>query len=165
MDEVKVIDDQKRDFSLNRPVKRETTQFIVTQLGGEQYGIDIKYISNIIRMSKITRVPKVPNYIKGVINVRGVVIPTISLRLKMGLPEDEVTKKTRIIILTLEQHESIGVLVDEVKEVVTLDEEHIERMGYEKDEKERFLSGVGKADGKLISLLDITSVLAEVVDV
>ena len=165
MDEVKVMDDQKRDFSLNRPVKRETTQFIVTQLGGEQYGIDIKYISNIIRMSKITRVPKVPNYVKGVINVRGVVIPTISLRLKMGLPEDEVTKKTRIIILSLEQHESIGVLVDEVKEVVTLDEEHIERMGYEKDDKERFLSGVGKADGKLISLLDITSVLAEVVDV
>ncbi len=165
MDEVKVIDDQKRDMTLNRPAKRDTTQFIVTQLGGEQYGIDIKYISNIIRMSKITRVPKVPDYIKGVINVRGVVIPTISLRLKMGLPEDEVTKKTRIIILTLEQHESIGVLVDEVKEVVTLDEDHIERMGYEKDDKERFLSGVGKADGKLISLLDITSVLAEVVDV
>ncbi len=85
--------------------------------------------------------------------------------MKMGLPEDEVTKKTRIIILTLEQHESIGVLVDEVKEVVTLDEEHIERMGYEKDDKERYLSGVGKSDGKLISLLDITSVLAEVVDV
>ncbi|MDE7476909.1 MAG: chemotaxis protein CheW [Lachnospiraceae bacterium] len=165
MDEVKVMDEQRRDASLNRPVKHDTTQFIVTQLGGEQYGIDIKYISNIIRVSKITRVPKVPNYIKGVINVRGVVIPTISLRLKMGLPEDVVTKKTRIIILTLEQHESIGVLVDEVKEVVTLDEEHIERMGYEKDEKERFLSGVGKSDEKLISLLDITSVLAEVVDV
>lgn len=165
MDEVKIMDEKKRSVSLNRPVEHDTTQFIVTQLGGEQYGIDIKYISNIIRMSKITRVPKVPNYIKGVINVRGVVIPTISLRLKMGLPEDQVTKKTRIIILTLEQHESIGVLVDEVKEVVTLDEEHIERMGYEKDEKERFLSGVGKADGKLISLLDITSVLAEIVDV
>ena len=130
MDEVKIMDEKKRNVSLNRPVEHDTTQFIVTQLGGEQYGIDIKYISNIIRMSKITRVPKVPNYIKGVINVRGVVIPTISLRLKMGLPEDQVTKKTRIIILTLEQHESIGVLVDEVKEVVTLDEEHIERMGY-----------------------------------
>ncbi|MBO5033942.1 MAG: chemotaxis protein CheW [Lachnospiraceae bacterium] len=154
-----------RNESLNRPVEHDTTQYIVTQLGGEQYGIDIKYISNIIRMSKITRVPKVSNYIKGVINVRGVVIPTISLRLKMGLPEDEITKKTRIIILTLDQHESIGVLVDEVKEVVTLDEEHTERMSYEKDDKERYLSGVGKADGKLISLLDITAVLAEVVDV
>jgi purine-binding chemotaxis protein CheW len=82
----------------------------------------------------------------------------------MGLADDEITKKTRIIILTLEQHESIGVLVDEVREVVTLDEEHIERMGYEKDEKDRFLSGVGKTDGRLISLLDITSVLADVVD-
>ncbi|MDE6220264.1 MAG: chemotaxis protein CheW [Lachnospiraceae bacterium] len=165
MNEVKVMDEQKRDVSLNRPTKRDTTQFIVTRLGSEQYGIDIKYISNISRMLKITRVPKVPNYIKGVINVRGVVIPTISLRLKMGLPEDEITKKTRIIILTLERHESIGVLVDEVKEVVTLDEEHIERMGYEKDDKERFLSGVGKSDEKLISLLDITSVLADIVDV
>lgn len=165
MDEIKVMDEQMRNESLNRPVEHDTTQYIVTQLGGEQYGIDIKYISNIIRMSKITRVPKVSNYIKGVINVRGVVIPTISLRLKMGLPEDEITKKTRIIILTLDQHESIGVLVDEVKEVVTLDEEHTERMSYEKDDKERYLSGVGKADGKLISLLDITAVLAEVVDV
>jgi purine-binding chemotaxis protein CheW len=168
MDEVKTIDAEQKERrlreSLNRPIERETTQYIVTQLGGEQYGIDIKYISNIIRMSKITRVPKVSNYIKGVINVRGVVIPTLSLRLKMGLEDDEITKKTRIIILTLEQHESIGILVDEVKEVVTLDEEHIERMGYEKDEKDRFLSGVGKADGRLISLLDITSVLADVVD-
>lgn len=164
MDEIKVMDEQKRNESLNRHVELDTTQFIVAQLGGEQYGIDIKYISNIIRMSKITRVPKVSDYIVGVINVRGVVIPTISLRLKMGLPGDEITKKTRIIILTLEQHESIGVLVDEVKEVVTLDEEHIEKMGYEKDDKERFLSGVGKADGKLISLLDITSVLSDVVE-
>lgn len=164
MDEVKVMDEQQRNESLNRHVELDTTQFIVAQLGGEQYGIDIKYISNIIRMSRITRVPKVSNYIVGVINVRGVVIPTISLRLKMGLPGDEITKKTRIIILTLEQHESIGVLVDEVKEVITLDEEHIEKMGYEKDEKERFLSGVGKTEGRLISLLDITSVLADVME-
>jgi purine-binding chemotaxis protein CheW len=172
MEDIKIVDpdvqkeqrERRLRESLNRPIEQVTTQFIVTQLGGEQYGIDIKYISNIIRMSKITRVPKVANYIKGVINVRGVVIPTISLRLKMGLEDDEITKKTRIIILTLEAHESIGVLVDEVKEVVTLDEDHIERMGYEKDDKDRFLSGVGKADGRLISLLDITSVLSDVVD-
>lgn len=164
MDEVKVMDEQKRNESLNRHVELDSTQFIVIQLGDEQYGIDIKYISNIIRMSKITRVPKVSDYIVGVINVRGVVIPTISLRLKMGLAGDVITKKTRIIILTLEQHESIGVLVDEVKEVVTLDEDHVERMGYEKDERERFLSGVGKTEGRLISLLDITSVLADVME-
>ena len=164
MEEVKTIDEQKRNESLNRPIEHDTIQYIVTQLGEEQYGIDIKYISNIGRMQKITRVPKVSRYIKGVINLRGEVIPTISLRLKMGLPEDEITKKTRIIILKLEQHESIGVLVDEVKEVVTLDEEHIERVSYDKDDKAKFLSGVGKVDKKLISLLDITSVLADVVE-
>ena len=159
MEEVKTIDEQKRNESLNRPIEHDTIQYIVTQLGEEQYGIDIKYISNIGRMQKITRVPKVSSYIKGVINLRGEVIPTISLRLKMGLPEDEITKKTRIIILKLEQHESIGVLVDEVKEV-----EHIERVSYDKDDKAKFLSGVGKVDKKLISLLDITSVLADVVE-
>ena len=91
MDEVKVMDEQKRNESLNRPVEHDTTQFIVTQLGNEQYGIDIKYISNIVRMQKITRVPQVYSYIKGVINLRGEVIPTISLRLKMGLSDDEIS--------------------------------------------------------------------------
>lgn len=159
MEEVKVLDEQKRLESLNRPREYDTTQYIVTQLGDEQYGIDIKLISNIVRMQKITRVPKVADYIKGVINLRGEVIPILSLRLKMGLMEDEITKKTRIIILTLEQHESLGVLVDEVKEVVTLDEEHIEKVSYEKDEKAKYLCGVGKYDEKLISLLDINAVL------
>lgn len=161
MDEIKVMDEQQRAESLNRPREYNTTQYIVTQLGEEQYGIDIKLISNIVRMQKITRVPKVSSYIRGVINLRGEVIPVISLRLKMGLQDDEITKKTRIIILTLEQHESIGVLVDEVKEVVTLDEEHVEKVSYDKDDKSKFLSGVGKYDEKLISLLDINAVLAE----
>ena len=161
MEELRVMDDQKRAESLNRPREYNTTQYIVTQLGEEQYGIDIKLISNIVRMQKITRVPKVTPYIRGVINLRGEVIPVISLRLKMGLSDDEITKKTRIIILTLEQHESIGVLVDEVKEVVTLDEEHVEKVSYDKDDKSKFLSGVGKYDDKLISLLEIHSVLAE----
>ena len=161
MDEVKVMDEQKRAESLNRPIEYDTTQYIVTQLGEEQYGIDIKLISNIVRMQNITRVPKVSPYIRGVINLRGEVIPVISLRLKMGLSDDEITKKTRIIILTLEQHESIGVLVDEVKEVVTLDEEHVEKVSYDKDDKAKFLSGVGKYDEKLISLLEINAVLAE----
>jgi len=161
MEELRVMDDEQISASLNRPIEHNTTQYIVTRLGEEQYGIDIKFISNIVRMQKITRVPKVPEYIKGVINLRGEVIPTISLRLKMGLEADEITKKTRIIILKIEQHESIGVLVDEVKEVVTLDDEHIEKVSYDKDDKSRFLSGVGKYDDKLISLLDIVPVLSD----
>ena len=70
----------------------ETNQYIVIQIGQEQYGIDIRYIDNIVRMQHITRVPKVQKYLKGVINLRGEVIPVMSVRIKMDLDEDVITK-------------------------------------------------------------------------
>lgn len=140
----------------------ETTQFIVIKLGDEQYGIDIKYIDNIVRMQHITRVPKVDAYLKGVINLRGEVIPVMSIRIKMGLEPDVETKSTRIIILKLEQQGTIGVIVDEVKEVVTLENDQIEKMAYDsRDDKSSFLCGIGKCAGGLISLLDLNSVVLE----
>lgn len=138
-------------------------QYIVIRLGEEQYGIDIRYIDNIVRMQNITRVPKVPAYLKGVINLRGEVIPVVSLRLKMGLPADEYTKNTRIIILKTEAAGNLGVIVDEVREVVTLGEESIEKMAHEnKDNRTSFINGIGKNDGELISLLDLNAVTLEV---
>lgn len=140
------------------------TQFIVVKFGAEQYGIDIKYIENIIRMQHITRVPKVSNYLKGVINVRGEVIPVMSVRIKMGLEPDVETKATRILILKLEQHGNIGILVDEVKEVVNLEDSQIEKTSYEasRDDKTmNFIYGVGKYEGGLISLLDLNAVALE----
>jgi purine-binding chemotaxis protein CheW len=143
-------------------VASETTQFIVIKLGDEQYGIDIKYIDNIVRMQHITRVPKVEPYLKGVINLRGDVIPVMSLRIKMGLDSDVESKSSRIIILKMEQQGTIGVIVDEVKEVVTLENDQIEKIAYDsKDEKDTFLCGIGKCDGGLISLLDLNSVVLD----
>lgn len=140
----------------------ETIQFIVIKIGNEQYGIDIKYIDNIVRMQHITRVPKVAPYLKGVINLRGEVIPVMSIRLKMDLPEDVFTKTTRIIILKLEQYGMIGVIVDEVKEVVTLDNSQIEKVAYDnKEEKSNYINGIGKYEGGLISLLDLNAVTLE----
>jgi purine-binding chemotaxis protein CheW len=138
----------------------DTTQYIVIRLGVEHYGIDIKYVDNIVRMQKITRVPKVANYIKGVINLRGEVIPVMSLRLKMDLPEDELTKATRIIILKLEQYGTIGIIVDEVKEVVTLVNDEVEKVAYDSKEP-NYIFGIGKQDGNLISLLDLNVVAQE----
>ena len=138
----------------------DTTQYIVISLGVEHYGIDIKYVDNIVRMQKITRVPKVANYIKGVINLRGEVIPVMSLRLKMDLPEDELTKATRIIILKLEQYGTIGIIVDEVKEVVTLVNDEVEKVAYDSKEP-NYIFGIGKQDGNLISLLDLNVVAQE----
>lgn len=142
----------------------ERTQFIVIKYGDESFGIDIKYVDNIVRMQRITRVPKVQSYIKGVINLRGEVIPVISLRLKMGLEEDVITKATRIIIIKLDTGDSIGVLVDEVQEVVTLENSSIEKVSHnQNDAKSNFIFGVGKDDDRerLISLLDISTSFAE----
>lgn len=140
----------------------ETNQYIVIQIGKEQYGIDIRFIDNIVRMQHITRVPKVQNYLKGVINLRGEVIPVMSLRIKMDLDEDEITKASRIIILKMEQQGNIGIIVDEVKEVVTLDVSQIEKVAYDnKSDKSNFINGIGKYEGGLISLLDLNMVVAE----
>ena len=145
-----------------RVVGSDGIQYIVVRLGEEQYGIDIKYIDNIIRMQGITRVPKVPEYLKGVINLRGEVIPVMSARLKMFLPVDEITRATRIIILKLEQHGTVGIIVDEVKEVVTLDSDHIEKVSYDSGaEGANFITGVGKHNEELISLLDLNLLLQE----
>lgn len=145
-----------------RTVGNDSVQYIVVRLGEEQYGIDIKYIDNIVRMQSITRVPQMPEYLKGVINLRGEVIPVMSIRLKMFLPEDEITRATRIIIIKLEQFGTIGIIVDEVKEVVTLDTTQIEKIAYDANgDTTNFLSGIGKYEGGLISLLDLNLVLQD----
>lgn len=139
-----------------------SAQYIVIRLGAEQYGIDINYIDNIVRMQTITRIPKMPPFLKGVINMRGEVIPVISMRLKMGLEPDEITKDTRIIVLKLEQEGNVGFLVDEVKEVVTLTDSEIEKITYKLNEnKVNFINAVGKHNGELISLIELNTFTLE----
>lgn len=140
----------------------EGKQYIVVKIGNEQYGIDIRFVDNIVRMQRITRVPKAQSYFKGVINLRGEIIPVMSMRLKFGLEDDEISNTTRIIIIKLEPQSAIGVLVDEVKEVVTLEVESIDKSTHNaKEEKSIYLSGVGKHGEGLISLLNIAGVITE----
>ena len=139
----------------------ETKQYIVVKLGNEQYGIDIQYVDNIVRMQRVTRVPKAQSYFKGVINIRGEIIPVMSLRLKFGLEPDEFRGATRILIIKIEPQAAIGMIVDEVKEVITLDSDSIDKISGSNDEKSAYLSGVGKQPDGLVSLLNITSVVVE----
>lgn len=140
----------------------EAVQYIVVKIGSEQYGIDIKYVDNIVRLQKITRVPKIQSYFKGVINLRGEIVPVMSLRLKMNQSENEYTNAARIIILKLESQAAIGMIVDEVKEVVTLEESEIEKVVYNaKGENAGYITGIGKHEGELISLLDLNAVIGE----
>ena len=137
-------------------------QYIVVRIGNEQYGISIKYIDNIVRNQKITRVPKTQTYYKGVINLRGEIIPVMSIRLKLGLEDDEFTDKTRIIIVKIEGA-TIGVIVDQVREVVTLDDDNTEKITRTSrdDAASGYISSIGKSKGELISLLDIVGLIVE----
>ena len=140
----------------------ETKQYIVVQIGNEKYGIDISYIDNIVRMQKITRVPKVQSYIKGVINLRGEIVPIMDLRITMGLETIEDTKDTRIIIIKMESIGKLGLIVDCVKEVVTLVDDQIENLIHDsKDDSTHFVNAVGKVGDSIISLLDLNTVVLD----
>ena len=138
-------------------IEKESKQYIVVMVGSEQYGIDITYIDNIVRMQKITRIPKSQHYFNGVINLRGEIVPVMSIRRKMNLNEDVFTNSSRIIILKLEEKGSLGVIVDEVKEVVNLSDDEIENAS----NKGKFINGVGKHGDELVSLLEINAIVEE----
>jgi purine-binding chemotaxis protein CheW len=143
-------------------LENSTTQYIVVQIGSEKYGIDIGYVDNIIRMQSITRVPKAQSYFKGIINLRGEIVSVMSIRKKMGLEDDVITNATRIIILKLEEKGLLGVMVDEVCEVVTLSNDQIDPVSTNaKSGKESFISGIGKKEDTLISLFEISAIVEE----
>ncbi|MDD6638064.1 MAG: chemotaxis protein CheW [Lachnospiraceae bacterium] len=142
--------------------EKETKQYIVVQIGSEKYGIDIGYIDTIVRMSKITRVPKAQVYFPGIINLRGEVVPVMSIRTKMGLESDVYTNATRIIILKIEDRGMLGVIVDAVCEVVTLATDEVEPNNVHSNHtKDNFINGIGKNGDQLISLLEINAIIEE----
>lgn len=145
-------------------VEEEKIQYIVVKIGDEQYGLDISYVDNIIRMQDITRVPKAPSHYAGIINLRGEVVPVMSIHRKMDLGDDNITSKSRIIILKLEAQGLVGVIVDEVREVITLGESEIERnVKNSRNSKDAmFINGIGKNGEELISIFEISAIIDEV---
>lgn len=143
--------------------EKDTKQYISVKIGEEKFGIDIGYVDNIVRMQKITRVPKAQVYFKGIINLRGEIVPVMSARIKMGLEDDVYTDKSRIIILKLEDKGEIGLIVDEVCEVVTLIVDEIEKPNIDASTtgKDLFINGIGKNGDELISLFEISAIVEE----
>lgn len=140
----------------------DSKQYIVVNVGNEQFGIDIKYVDNIVRMQRITRVPKAQPYFNGVINIRGEIIPVMSLRVKFELEPDEFTSKTRILIIKLEPQAAVGIIVDEVKNVITLEDEDVDiNTSVGNDEKSAFITGVGKLESGLVTLLNLQGVIVD----
>lgn len=136
-------------------------QFIVFKLDEQLYGIDIQNVQIIERMKPIMRVPKSPVCVKGVMNLRGEIIPVISLREQFDLLNTDYTDKTRIIIIKLDDA-MVGIIVDEVKEVIELSEEEIEAVqNIQGKIKTNHILGVGKVDSNIITLLNLTNIIEE----
>lgn len=139
----------------------DVKQYIILRFDAEQYGIDITYIDNIVRLQHITRVPHTQPYFLGVINLRGEIIPVMSLRKKFELPDKENTNATRILIIKTDGNK-IGVLVDEVREVVTLAECDTEKLGSDTNDMKAYITAVGKYNETLISILNIGGLIADI---
>lgn len=138
-------------------------QYIIFKLNDELHGIDINYIDSIIVMQTITRVPKSQSYYKGVINLRGDIVPVMSLRLKFGKEEEEYTNASRIIIVRPEQQAApVGLIVDQVLEVIKLDSKDIDQISYEDNLKQADYSlGIGKHGNDLVNLLNIKAIVLD----
>ena len=146
---------------MENAVKHETRQFLVFRLGKEEYGIDIRSITTIIEKDMvIARVPDTPEFIKGVINLRGEIVPIMDTRKRFSLPQVEDTENTRIIIVKIEDI-IVGIIVDEVAEVVHLDDEYIENIAnFSSDLSMDYIYGVGKVENRIITLLKLDKLLS-----
>ncbi len=135
-------------------------KYLTFVLGDEEYGIEILSVREIIGLIDITSVPQTPDYMKGVINLRGKVIPVIDLRLKFSMQEEEHTQETCVIVVEVD-NASIGIIVDSVSEVSDISREDIEDApSFEQGIDASFIMGLGKVKGKIIIMLDIETVLS-----
>lgn len=129
-------------------------------LMGEVYGVPISMVQEIIRMQPITQIPRAPEYVEGVINLRGRIIPVIDLKRRFGLGCAEQTKNTRVVVVTV-GNITVGLVVDAVSEVLRLKEQDIEPPSpIVSSVDAEYIRGVGKTGDKLIILLDTEKILS-----
>lgn len=133
-------------------------KYISVVIAGELYGIDIMIIDSIVRMQAITEIPGSQTYFPGVINLRGEVVPVLSLRLRLGLEDEAYNNKTRIIIMKPDNAESVGIIVDEVREVLQIADEDIDKIN-ETGKGNPFSNGIARTEAGLVSMLNIGAVL------
>ncbi len=148
------------DDNIRTQLSGKTLQVVTFALGSEEYGVDIAQVQEINRMVTITHVPRAPQFMEGVINLRGQLIPIIDLRTRLGMGRSDVTKNTRIVVTEIGS-KRIGMVVDSVSEVLRIPVEQIEDApelvgGVDTE----YIRGVGKMGDRLIIMLDLTRVIS-----
>src|SRR6056297_2868931 len=143
--------------------KAGAKSYLTFKLGDEQFGVHVGQVLNILEMTSITKVPKSPDYMKGVINLRGKVLPVIDARIKFGMEETEYTNNTCIIVMDLEMDGktiNIGTIVDGVLSVVEINESEVEpppNIGSKF--KSEFIYGMAKVEEEFVMLVDMQEVI------
>lgn len=139
-------------------------QYVTFGLGEELFGIEVTRAREILSLVSVTKVPQTPDYLLGVINLRGQVVPVVDLRIKLGIPEAEMTRDSCIIVMEVQVDGEVlivGGLADSVREVLELHDDQIEpppRMGLKL--KTEFIAGMGKVDEQFLILLEIDRVFS-----
>ena len=140
--------------------QKELLQLVSFKIGEEEFGVDILSVQEINRMSQITKVPNTPDFIEGVINLRGRIIPVLDLRVKLGLMKLEHNKNTRIVVVEL-KGQTVGFIVDEVSEVLRIPKNITEAPptmvgGIDSE----YITSIGKLEDRLLILLDLEKILS-----
>jgi purine-binding chemotaxis protein CheW len=135
-------------------------QLVVFELGTEFFGVGIDAVESIVKMQEITRMPQAPDFVEGVTNLRGIVLPVIDLRKKLNVKLTEETKETRIVVITMNGM-TVGMIVDRVSEVLPVPDDNIEpppSMFSTVDTQ--YITGIARLENRLIILLDLIEVLS-----
>lgn len=143
----------------------ETTQYLTFTLADEVFAVDVARVREILEMPGITKVPQVPDFMRGVINLRGCVVPVIDLRLKFGLQATAQTVNTCIIVVEVAMDDEniiLGALADSVQEVIEMEQSRIEAAPHIGTHlKTEFLKGMGKHNERFVMILDIDKVFSD----
>lgn len=139
----------------------ESNQIVVFKVGKEEYGIDIMRVLEIIDYREITLLPEVPDYIEGIVNIRSDIYPIINLRKRFRLKEQTTNVEAKIILMNLEELQ-VGVVVDDVCEILAINENIVEKTPKMLTRYEsKYITGVTKQDDRMILLLDIDLLISE----
>ncbi|MDH4121628.1 MAG: chemotaxis protein CheW [Deltaproteobacteria bacterium] len=135
-------------------------KYLTFLLGDEVYAIDIKFVSEIIRLQKVIHVPDMPPYIPGVVDIRGRVIPVMDVRMRVNMEVREYDERTCVIVIQVEQQTALGLIVDRVMEVAMIPTESIEtRPLINMKGRDLFIVGMGKIEGEVRIILDVNKLL------
>jgi len=149
------------DLMVEDDEELQENKFLMFKLGEEEYGIDIKRITAIEELPQITTIPDMPNFVKGVINLRGKVIPAVDLRLRFGIEEKEYDDRTCIVIVSV-NNSTIGLIVDIVSEVHEISKNDIEEPPSFKNNsgKEQYIAGLAKKGEEVKIILDVEKIIS-----